>query len=150
MNKFSFFIINFIASALAVLLTTVFILIWQSSSILFNLGGLSQIIEDELSNQIPGSNIEIKEVNLSVGNIRTPFGIKANKITISYKGENLKIEKVSIYFSLINVLSGNFKSESIILDGLELSIKKDTQNKEWITPNFINCLLYTSPSPRDH
>ena len=53
MNKFSFIIINFIASALAVLLTTVFILIWQSSSILFNLGGLPQIIEDELWLFIP-------------------------------------------------------------------------------------------------
>ncbi|MFL2815265.1 MAG: hypothetical protein ACJ0BU_10960 [Candidatus Puniceispirillales bacterium] len=144
MNKFSFFIVNFIASAVAVLLTTVFILIWQSSSILFNLGGLPQIIEDELSKEIPGSNIEIEDINFSVGNIRTPFGIKANKITISNKGENLKIEKVSIYFSLINILSGNFKSESIILDGLDLSIKKDAQNKEWITPNFIKILMSKS------
>ena len=144
MNKFSFFIVNFIASAVAVLLTTVFILIWQSSSILFNLGGLPQIIEDELSNQIPGSNIEIEEVNLSVGNIRTPFGIKAKEIAISHKDESLKIEKGSIYFSLINILSGNFKSESIILDGLDLSIKKDTQNKEWITPNFIKILMSKS------
>ena len=144
MNKFSFFIINFIASAIAVLLTTVFILIWQSSSILFNLGGLPQIIEDELSNQIPSLNIEIEDVNLSIGNIRTPFGIKANDIIISHKGENLKIEKGSIYFSLINILSGNFIIESIILDGLDLSIKKDTQNKEWITPNFIKILMSES------
>ena len=144
MNKFSFFIVNFIASAIAVLLTTVFFLIWQSSSILFNLGGLPQIIEDELSNQMPGSNIEIEEVNLSVGNIRTPFGIKANEITIFYKDENLKIEKGSIHFSLINILLGNFKSESIILDGLELSIKKDTQNKVWIIPNFIKILMSES------
>ena len=141
MNKFSFFIINFIASAIAVLLTTVFILIWQSSSILFNLGGLPQIIEDELSNQIPSLNIEIEDVNLSIGNIRTPFGIKANDIIISHKGENLKIEKGSIYFSLINILSGNFKSESIILDGVDLSIKKNTQKKKWITPNFIKILI---------
>ena len=141
MNKLSFFIVNFIASAISVLITIVLILIWQSSSILFDLGGLPQIIEDELSNQIPGLNIEIEEVNFSVGGIKTPFGVKANEIIISHKGENLKIEKGIIYFSLINILSGNFKSESIILDGLDFSIKKNTRNKEWITPNFVKILM---------
>ena len=93
MKKLGFFLSNLLASATAVLMVIVFILLWQTSSVLVNLGGLTKVIEDNLSNNEFGLSVEIEDVKLSLGDIKNPIGIKAEKVKILYKDENIFIKK---------------------------------------------------------
>ena len=122
MNKFGYYIINFFATAIAILLTAIFILMWQTSSVIFNLGGLPKVIENNLSNQVPGLQLKIDDINFSIGKIQAPFGIKANEIVVNFQGEDIYIKQVGVYFSPYNILSGDFKFDRIILDGLKFKI----------------------------
>ena len=156
MNKFSFYIINFFAAAVAILLTAMFILIWQTSSIIFNLGGLPQVIENNLSNQVPGFNIQIDDINLSIGNIQTPFGIKANDINIEFKGENFSIKQTSIYFSPLNLLSGDFKIDKILVNGLNYSISHNSsvngeffKINKWLFPKLFKEILLNTNKTKE-
>ena len=69
MKKLGFFITNLLASATAVLMVIVFILLWQTSSVLVNLEGLSKVIEDNLSNDELGLSVEIEDVKLNLGDV---------------------------------------------------------------------------------
>ena len=94
MKKLGFFISNLLASVIAVLMVVVFILLWQTSSVLVNLEGLSKVIEDNLSNDELGLSVEIEDVKLSLGDVKNPIGIAAEKVNILYKNENIFIKKI--------------------------------------------------------
>ena len=47
-------------------MVVVFILLWQTSSVLVNLEGLSKVIEDNLSNDELGLSVEIEDVKLII------------------------------------------------------------------------------------
>ena len=70
MKKLVFFISNLLASSIAILMVIVFILFWQTSSVLFNLEGLPKVIEDNLSNEKLGFSLEIEDVKLILGDIK--------------------------------------------------------------------------------
>ncbi len=151
MNKFGYYIINFFATAIAILLTAIFILMWQTSSVIFNLGGLTKVIENNLSNQVPGLQLKIDDINFSIGKIQVPFGIKANEIEVNFKGEDFNIKQVGVYFSPFNVLLGDFKFNKIILDGLNIEISQNTnknddlfQINKFILPKFFQEVFFNS------
>ena len=151
MNKFGYYIINFFATAIAILLTAIFILMWQTSSVIFNLGGLSRVIENNLSNQVPGLQLKIDEINLSFGKIQTPFGIKANDIVVNFKGEDINLNQVGVYFSPFDILLGDFKFDKIILDGLKFEIKQNIsknddffQTNKFLLPKFFQEVFFNS------
>ena len=148
MKKLGFFVSNLLASAIAVIIIIVFILLWQTSSVLVNLGGLSKVIEDNLSNNEFGLSVEIEDVKLSLGDIKNPIGIKAEKVKILYKDENIFIKNVNAYFSLIGILSGKFKTEKILLEEVNLDLYQEVSTnfnkpnfKQWIIPKSIQDLI---------
>jgi len=155
-NKFGYYIINFFAASIAILLTAIFILMWQTSSIIFNLGGLPKVIENNLSNQVPGLQLKIDDINISIGKIQSPFGIKANEIKVNFKGEDFSIEQAGVYFSPFNILLGNFKFDRIILDGLNFEISQNTykngdffQINSFVLPKFFQEVFFNSNKLND-
>jgi len=148
MKKLVFYLSNLLASVTAVFMVIVFILLWQTSSILVNLEGLTKVIEDNLSNNELGLSVEIEDVKLSLGDIKTPIGIKAEKVKILYKNENIFIQKANVYFSLIGLFSGKFKPEKVLLEEVNLDLYQEASNnlnkekfKKWITPKFVKDLI---------
>ncbi|MAC61130.1 MAG: hypothetical protein CMN37_04495 [SAR116 cluster bacterium] len=151
MNKFVNYVINFFAAFIAILLTAIFILMWQTSSIIFNLGGLPKVIENNLSNHVPGLQLKIDDINFSIGKIQAPFGIKANEIEVNFKGEDFNIEQASVYFSPFNILLGDFKFDRIILDGLNFEISQNPdkngdffQTNRVVLPKFFQEVFFNS------
>ena len=148
MKKLVFYMSNLLASATAVLMVIVFILLWQTSSVLVNLEGLTKVIEENLSNDELGLSAEIEDVKLSLGNIKNPIGIKAEKVKILYKNENIFIQKASAYFSLIGLFSGKFKTEKVLLEEVNLDLYQEASTnlnkenfKKWIIPKFVKDLI---------
>ncbi len=148
MKKLGFFITNLFASATAVLMVIVFILLWQTSSVLVNLEGLSKVIEDNLSNDELGLSVEIEDVKLNLGDVKNLIGIKAEKVKILYKNENIFIKKAEAYFSLIGLFSGKFKTEKVLLEEVNLDIYQETSTnlnnanfKKWVLPKFIKDVI---------
>mgnify|MGYP001276603993 CR=1 FL=1 len=129
MRNFSFPVFNILASAIAAISIIIFLLIWQTSSIIFNLEGLQKEIESRIIRELPGVRVNIKKVNLSFENFSSPIGISVRDINISNEEEKIEIKESRLIFSLTNIFSGNFKINKMILDGLNFEYYQGTKNE---------------------
>ena len=62
MRNFSFPVFNILASAIAAISIIIFLIIWQTSSIIFNLEGLQKEIESRIIKELPGVRVNIKKL----------------------------------------------------------------------------------------
>ena len=129
MKNFSFPVFNVLASAIAIASIVIFLFIWQTSSIIFNLEGLQKEFESRITRELPGVRVSIKKVNLSFENFSSPIGISVRDINISNEEEKIEIKESRLIFSLTNIFSGNFKINKMILDGLNFEYYQGTKNE---------------------
>ena len=128
MRNFSVPVFNILASAIAAISIIIFLIIWQTSSIIFNLEGLQKEIESRITKELPGVRVKIKKVNLSFENFSSPIGISVRDINISNEEEKIEIKESRLILSLTNIFSGNFKINKMILDGLNFEYNQGTKN----------------------
>ena len=140
MKNISFPIFNVLASAIGIASIIIFLFIWQASSIIFNLEGVQNEIESRITKEFPGARVSIQKINLSFEDFATPFGISVNDISIANQGEKLEIEESKLFFSLTNILSGNFNINKVIIDGLNFRYHQDTHSEKFI-PSLNNLRL---------
>ncbi len=133
MKNISFPIFNVLASVIGIASIIIFLFIWQASSIIFNLEGVQKEIESRITKEFPGAKVSIKKINLSFEDFASPFGISVNDISIANQGERLEIEESKLFFSLTNILSGNFNINKVIIDGLNFRYYQDTHSEKFIT-----------------
>ena len=113
MKNISFPIFNVLATAITIASIIIFLFIWQASSIIFNLEGVQKEIESRITREFPGARVSIEKINLSFEDFVSPFGISVNDISIANQRERLEIEETKLFFSLTNILSGNFNINKI-------------------------------------
>ena len=140
MKNISFPIFNVFASAIGIASTIIFLFLWQASSIIFNLEGVQKDIESRISKEFPEARVSIKKINLSFEDFASPFGISVNDISIVNQGEKLEIEESKLFFSLTNILSGNFNINKVIIDGLNFRYHQDNHSEKFI-PSLNNLRL---------
>ena len=140
MKNISFPIFNVLASAIGIASIIIFLFIWQASSIIFNLEGVQKEIESRITKEFPGARVSIKKINLSFEDFASPFGISVNDISIVNQREKIEIEKSKLFFSLTNILSGNFNINKIIIDGLNFRYHQGTHSEKLI-PSLNNLRL---------
>ena len=140
MKNISFPIFNVLASAIGIASIIIFLFIWQASSIIFNLEGVQKEIESRITKEFPGARVSIKKINLSFEDFASPFGISVNDISIANQGEKLEIEESKLFFSLTNILSGNFNINKVIIDGLNFRYHQHTHSEKFI-PSLNNLRL---------
>ncbi len=137
MKNISFPILNVLAYAIGIASIIIFLFIWQASSIIFNLEGVQKEIESRITKEFPGARVSIKKINLSFEDFASPFGISVNDISIANRREKIEIEKSKLFFSLTNILSGNFNINKIIIDGLNFRYNQGTYSEKFI-PSLNN------------
>ena len=130
MKNISFPIFNVLATAIAIASIIIFLFIWQTSSIIFNLEGVQKEIEDKITKEFPEAKVSIKKINLSFEDFASPFGISINDISIVNYREKIEIEESKLFFSLTNILSGNFNINKIIIDGLHFRYHQGTNSEK--------------------
>ena len=140
MKNISFPIFNVLASAIGIASIIIFLFIWQASSIIFNLEGVQKEIESRITKEFPEARVSIKKINLSFEDFASPFGISVNDFSIANQGEKLEIEESKLFFSLTNILSGNFNINKVIIDGLNFRYHHDTHSQKFI-PSLNNLRL---------
>ena len=137
MKNISFPIFNVLASAIGIASIIIFLFIWQASSIIFNLDGVQKEIESRIIKEFPGARVSIKKINLSFEDFASPFGISVNDISIVNQREKIEIEESKLFFTLTNILSGNFNINKVIIDGLNFRYHQDTNSEKFI-PSLNN------------
>ena len=140
MKNISFPIFNVLATAITIASIIIFLFIWQASSIIFNLEGVQKEIESRITREFPGARVSIEKINLSFEDFASPFGISVNDISIANQRERLEIEETKLFFSLTNVLSGNFNINKISIDGLNFHYHQGTNSEKFI-PSLNNLKL---------
>ena len=140
MKNISFPIFNVLATAITIASIIIFLFIWQASSIIFNLEGVQKEIESRITKEFPGARVSIKKINLSFEDFASPFGISVNDISIVNQREKIEIEKSKLFFSLTNILSGNFNINKIIIDGLNFRYHQGTHSEK-LFPSLNNLRL---------
>ncbi|MDA9734400.1 DUF3971 domain-containing protein [SAR116 cluster bacterium] len=137
MKNISFPIFNVLASTIGIASIIIFLFIWQASSIIFNLEGVQKEIESRITKEFPVAKVSIKKINLSFEDFASPFGISVKDIIIANKREKLEIKESKLFFSLTNILSGNFNINKVIIDGLNFRYHQDTHSEKFI-PSLNN------------
>ncbi len=132
MKNISFSIFNSFAHAISIASIIIFLIILQTSSIIFNLDGLQKEIENRISKELPSTTVNIKNINLSFEDFASPLGISIYDISIANQQEKIEIQETRLFFSLTKILSGNFKVNKIITDGLNFRYNQETNNEKFI------------------
>ena len=88
-------------------------------------------IESSINKEFPDAKVRIRKINLSFEDFASPLGISINDISIVNHREKIEIEESKLFFTLTNILSGNFNINKVIIDGLNFRYHQDTNSEKF-------------------
>ena len=146
MKKVRYYLLEILATIVAVSSIIILIFIWQASSIINKVGGLSGVIENILVQNNSEVELDIDKVNIGFGGFKNPFKINAENVSIKYLNEDIEIETLQIILSPISLLNRKIKPKQIKIQKFKLNfyetiknkfIKKDNYRK-WEKPELLS------------